>query len=128
MAYKIADGEPEFRLDIEAINKKYAKRKDDPRRCFTASFHVPYDCEFDSGHFKSIAKERCERFIEAMKKKGWDLISKIRVFEGEDAYNIDSNVKLIEKKNHRVAGIFQMASTPTPLVLEIPEGLTKTGN
>ena len=127
MAYKIATGEPEFKLDIDAINKKYRARKDDPR-CFTASFHVPYYCPFDSGHFKSIAKERCERFIEAMSKKGWDLISRLRVFEGETAHDINTNEELIDKRNHRVAGIFQLASTPKPMRLEVPEGLAKTGN
>tara|TARA_Y100000310_G_C20689057_1_gene820996 strand:- start:163 stop:591 length:429 start_codon:yes stop_codon:yes gene_type:complete len=124
--YRVAaNQQPEFLIDTAAVNAKYAAIRHDPRRWWTGSFHAPYDCIFGSDAFVKLARERCNRFVDAMKKRGWDLISKLKVYEMGKARDINSNVVLLDKLNYNVKGVFQLAETPKPMRTEIPPGLVK---
>lgn len=117
--------EPQFLLDTAAINAKYAKTADDPRRWWTGTFQTPFDCAYRSEAFEKIARERCSRFIDAMRKKGWDLVSRLSVYGPQRAHDIDSNIVLLDKREYRVRGVFQLASTPKSVRFEIPPALVK---
>tara|TARA_Y100000310_G_C20237501_1_gene603053 strand:+ start:169 stop:600 length:432 start_codon:yes stop_codon:yes gene_type:complete len=126
MRYRVATNtEPEFLIDTAAINAKYAAIRHDPRRWWTGTFHAPYDCQFGSDAFAQLARERCSRFVAAMQKRGWDLISKLKVYEMGRARDIETNAVLLDKRNYNVKGVFQLAETPKPSRIEIPAGLVK---
>lgn len=125
MNYTAVNTEPEFLLDTAAINHKYAAIKHDPRRWWTGSFHAPYDCAYASPSFQTIAQERCGRFVEAMRKRGWDLISRLKVSGPDKARETDTNAILLDKLQYYVKGVFQLAETPKPVRVEIPPGLVK---
>lgn len=117
--------EPQFLIDTAAINAKYAKTAGDPRRWWTGTFQTPFDCVYRSDAFEKLARERCGRFINAMHKKGWDLVSRLSVYGPQRAHDIDSNIVLLDKREYRVRGVFQLASTPKPVRLEIPPDLVR---
>lgn len=117
--------EPEFLIDTEAINKRLRETKEDPRRWFVGSFFAPYDCVYKSDSFRALAKERTSRFIDAMRKKGWDIIEAPQVFGPFEARNIDSGAVLLDQKEYRVRAVFQLQETPKLIRDEVPSGLVK---
>lgn len=120
--YREASMEPRFLIDTAAINRKYAKRKDDPRRMFEACFRT--NKGITPGQLDTIAREAIGRFIEAFRKKGWDLYSRVSVYKADSCRDIDNpGVVLLDKDEYRARAIFRMASTPKPIREEVPSGL-----
>jgi hypothetical protein len=115
--------EPEFLIDTAAINRKYASRKDDPRRTWTGTTQLPYDCEGES-RVKALY-EACGRFINSMKKRNWDLIGKLYVDPPTTAYDIDTSIPLLDKREYHIRGVFQFQEPLRPARIEIPSGLVK---
>jgi hypothetical protein len=124
MSYRVAGTEPQFLIDTEALNAKYAKRRDDPRRMFEGAFRMPKGAS--AQQLERVAREAIDRFIEAMRKKGWDLYSRVSVYKADMCRDIDNpSVVLLDKDEYRARAIFKMASTPVRVREEVPPGLVK---
>jgi hypothetical protein len=120
--YRMSATEPEFLIDTVAINRKYAARKDDPRRTWTGAYRAPKGCSPDQ--FERISQEACHRFVEAMRKKGWDIYGKPQVHGPRKARDLDGLV-LLDMDEYLICIVFKLASTPKPIHDEVPTGLIK---
>ncbi len=114
--------EPDFLVDVDAINKRYRQREGDPRRAWTGTFQAPKSHQMST--FESVAKERCNRFIDSMKKRGWDLKSKLQIYGPFAAYDIRDRVLLLDMAEYRVRGIFQL-DKPKVQRIEVPAGVVR---
>jgi hypothetical protein len=123
--YRLRDQsqEPQFLIDTEAINKRLAAHRKDPRRVFTGSFRVPKGAS--PGELDRIAREAIGRFIDAMLKKGWDLYSRVSVYPNGTAHDIDSSIPLLDKDEYLAKAVFKLANTPKLIRDEVPSGLVK---
>jgi 3-methyladenine DNA glycosylase/8-oxoguanine DNA glycosylase len=113
--------EPQFLIDTDAINQKYAARADNPYRWWTGTFHAPREMSGEILRRKTY--ESCHRFIEAMAKRNWVLTGKLRVSPPQTARDISTNVTLLDKYEYRVRGIFKLDESPKTIRTEIPSGL-----
>jgi len=114
--------QPDFLIDVEAINRKYAARKGDPRRVWTGTFQSPKDAS--KTVFESSSKEKCNRFVDAIGKRGWDLVSGLKVYGPFVCYDIRDKVLLLGTDEYRVSGVFRLRK-PKPVRTEIPVGLVR---
>ena len=121
--YKIQSTEPEFLIDTAAVNKRLAAQRADPRRWWTGTFRAPKECT--RAQLQSTARESCNRFVQAMLKKGWDLIGKFYMYGPNTARDLESGAVLLDKNEFLVKAVFQMAETPKTVRLELPPGIVK---
>jgi len=115
----------DYSIDTAAINAKYAKIADDPRRLKTGTFTAPVEVAYRSESFKRMARAACSVWIDALKKQGWDLISPPKVYGPRKSYDLDTNILVLDRKEYLIKGIFMLASTPRTERIEIPPGLVK---
>ena len=93
--------EPNFLLDVDAINRKYAEHKENPNRQWTGVFTAPRGCS--DQQFERIAYDACKRWIDAMQKRQWALIGKLHVSNTPYlARDIDTQVGLLDRYEYRV--------------------------
>lgn len=124
MAYKVATTtEPNFLLDTVEINKKYSAYKDDPRRYQSGTFRAPKGC--NTGQLANIGRERGYRYIDVMRKKGWDLVGKLKAFGPKPARDLATGVIVLDEDEYVLLGLFQLAERPKPMPLEVPTGLIR---
>tara|TARA_Y100000310_G_scaffold314725_1_gene364378 strand:+ start:75 stop:449 length:375 start_codon:yes stop_codon:yes gene_type:complete len=107
----------DFNLDVAALNRKYAASKDDPRRTWTGTFQVPKG--ISQSMFERLSQARCGRFVEALNKKGWDLIGRLQVFGPFACHDLQTAVVLLDQNEYRVRGPFRLRK-PEPVRIEIP--------
>ena len=115
--------EHEILIDTAAVNAKYAKYRDDPRRWWTGVTQADSDCQGESLQRKLY--EASGRFIEAMGKRGWDLQGKVYVAPAHSVRDMATGAVILGKFEYAIRGLFKMAHTPKPDRIEIPAGLVK---
>ena len=114
--------EPDFLVDVDAINARYKQREGDPRRAWTGTFQAPKDASTNT--FQSTAKERCNRFIDSLLKRGWELKSKLQIYGPFAAYDIRDRVLLLDMAEYKVRGVFQL-DKPKAQRIEVPYGVVR---
>lgn len=114
--------EPEFLIDTAAINRKYAAQRDNPHRTWTGVTQVDVDCagEILKRHLYSA----CGRFIDAMRKRNWDLVGRLFVGSPHQARN-DNGILLLGRVEYSIRGGFKFTEPLRPLRTEVPSGLVK---
>ena len=112
----------EFLLDTTKTNQRYAATNHDPRRKLVGTYKVPRDVNV--GQFQGISRESCNKFVDVLDKKGWTLISKLRVAGPFPAHDLDTGIALLDRHEYRVEGLFQLRD-PKPVRIEIPGGLVR---
>ena len=115
--------EPEFLLDTVAINAKYRKRREDPRRQWTGTTQVDADCQGEM--LKRRLYEVTNRFLIAMQKRDWELYSKVHITGPFRAYDFNSALPILGKVEYHLRATFKLTAPLRPLPLEIPTGLIK---
>ena len=115
--------EPQFLIDTVAINRKYAAMKHDPRRWWTGVFQAPVGCS--DGQRRRLAYDACGRWIEAMKKRRWDLVGRVSMYGPRRAHDINTNITLLDREEYILRAVFKLADTPVTELIEIPTGLIK---
>jgi hypothetical protein len=115
--------EPDYTIDVNALQLKYDKRRNDPRQIHYGSFSL--DSEIQGGRLEQESNTACSRFEQAMIKKGWDLASQFNVVGPFSSHDIDSNLVLLGRSEYRIRAVFKPQNTPKPVRIEIPTGLVK---
>ena len=113
---------PDFLVNTDAINRKYAKRRVDPRRVWTGTFHAPVDAS--EGQLDNISKERCERCVTALDKRGWEFLGRIDVKGPFAAYDLVSGMVLLDQREYRIQAGFELRK-PQPVRIEIPHSVIR---
>lgn len=113
-------GEPDYLIDTARLNRKLARRANNPYREHTCAFPVPKT--MDRWAFERRAKQALGTFLETMEKEGWVLVSKLR-FERRDGFHDLEQGAMPDCWEYRVTGLFK--TTPKPLRIEVPPGLVK---
>ena len=118
---KLPKHDLDYMLDVTALNKKMADRKDNPYRWRIGSFHVPK--AISGAMFVKASQEASKKFVQAMEKKGWKLESKLQVYGRFPAYDLLSEGILLDMDQYRIRGIF--STIPKPVKIELPEHLVR---
>lgn len=116
-------GEPDFLIDTEAVNAKYRARSGDPRRTWTGTTLVDQDCKGDL--LQKRLYEAGGKFIQAMAKKGWDLIGKVKIKGPFTARDIETNAVLMGKNEWHLEAAFRLQSAPRTIRTELPPGVVR---
>jgi hypothetical protein len=116
--------EVNFLIDTAAINRKYRARQDNPHRTWTGTTTVPRDAT--QGQIKSIIYDACNRYLVAMEKRNWNLVSKLRVRANGTAYDMLSNLPLLDKIEYTITGIFKFMEAPRTIRTEIAAEMVQT--
>ena len=95
----------EILLDTAKIQQRLDRRKDNPYSRLEGSCHVPVDAS--SGLKKSHIKGTTNTFLEAMDKRGYTLVSQLRLFGPYEAVELDTSKPLPEMEEWRVRGVFK---------------------
>ena len=95
----------EILLDTAKIQQRLDRRKDNPYSRLEGSCHVPVDAS--SGLKKSHIKGTTSTFLEAMDKRGYTLVSQLRLFGPYEAVELDTSKPLPEMEEWRVRGVFK---------------------
>lgn len=114
--------EPEFLIDTAAINRKYAARRDNPHRTWTGVTQVDIDCTGEM--LKRRLYDACGRFIEAMRKRNWDLVGQVYVGDPHQARD-EHGVPSLGKVEYRIKGGFKFTEPLRAARIDIPTGLIK---
>ena len=110
--------EPDFNIDVAALNAKYGGvHNDDPRRAMSGTFSVPKGMSMTM--FERLVHDRSSRFVDGLAKKGWTLISKLQMFGPFPYHDRQNGLVLLDQNEYRLRGAFQLAR-PKPVRIEIP--------
>lgn len=111
--------ELDYLLDTTAINKRIADQKDNPFRWRVGSFQVPKGVSGET--LKKHCRKACDKFVSAYERQGWQLASKVQVYEGEPyAYDIRDGIPLLDMQEMRVRAIFKLTKEPQKIRIELP--------
>ena len=114
--------EPEFLIDVDGIDRKHALYHDNPYRVWTGVTQVDIDCVGDV--LARTLYGACQRFVEAMHTREWDLDGKILVGNPQQASN-DDGTAVSGKVTYEIRGGFKYASPLKLIRTEIPTGLIR---
>ena len=114
----------EILLDTAKIQRRLDRRKDNPYSRLEGSCHVPVDAS--SALKKSHIKGTTNTFLEAMDKRGYTLVSQLRLFGPYEAVELDTSKPLPEMEEWRVRGVFKK-DKPEFTRIEIDPALIKQG-
>ena len=92
-------------VDTAKIQQRLDKRRDKPYSRLEGSCHVPIDAS--SGLKKSHIKSTTNTFLEAMEKRGYALVSQLRLFGPYEAVEMDTTKPLPAMEEWRVRGVFK---------------------
>ena len=95
----------EILVDTAKIQQRLNKRKDNPYSKLEGSCHIPVDAS--SGLKKSHIKSTTNTFLEAMEKRGYALVSQLRLCGPYEAVELDTSKPLPEMEEWRVRGVFK---------------------
>lgn len=110
--------EPNFLIDTAAINRKYAARADNPYRTWTGATTVPYDCTGET--LKKMLYDASGRFLEAMDKKNWTLVSKLRIRDNGFSRDGVTGLPMMDKVEYVIVGIFKYVHSTEMIRTELP--------
>jgi len=111
-------------LDVTAINKKMADRKDNPYRWRVGSFHVPKNLPPEM--FNRVCREAINRWLPMYEKEGWTLASKVQVYGKWPARDLMTGAVLLDRDEYRARAIFKADQKLKKTVRTyIPESLIK---
>ena len=95
----------EVLVDTTKIQQELDKNKDNPYSRQEGSCHVPTDAS--SGLKKSHIKNTTNTFLGAMDKRGYALVSELRLFGPYEAVEIDTSKLLPDMEEWRIRGVFK---------------------
>ena len=95
----------EILVDTSKIQQRLDRRKDNPYSRLEGSCHIPVDAS--GGLKKSHIKSTTNTFLEAMDKRGYTLVSQLRLFGPYEAVELDTSKPLPEMEEWRVRGVFK---------------------
>ena len=95
----------EVLLDTAKVQQRLDKSKDNPYSRLEGSCHVPIDAS--NGLKKSHIKGTTNTFLEAMDKRGYALVSELRLFGPYEAVEMDTSKPLPEMEEWRIRGVFK---------------------
>ena len=95
----------EILVDTAKIQQRLDKRRDNPYSRLEGSCHVPIDAS--SGLKKSHIKSTTSTFLDAMDKRGYALVSQLRLFGPYEAVEMDTTKPLPDMEEWRVRGVFK---------------------
>ena len=108
----------DYLLDTTALNKKLADRKESPYRWRTGSFQVPSGITGEM--LKKACKAAIDKWITVFSKQGWELASKVQVYNGQSpAYDILAGVPILDRREMKVRAIFK--TNPKPVRIYLPD-------
>lgn len=108
-----------YLLDITALNERYENSKDNPYRWQVGSFRVPKWITREER--KRICKVAIDKWIGAIEERGWQLKSKVQVYNGQPfGYDIMTGVTMLDQEELRVRAIFKNILSPKSIKIEIP--------
>ena len=95
----------EILVDTAEIQQRLDKRRDNPYSRLEGSCHVPIDAS--GGLKKSHIKNTTNTFLEAMDKRGYALVSQLRLFGPYEAVEMDTSKPIPDMEEWRVRGVFK---------------------
>lgn len=113
--------EPDYLLDTNALNAKYALRNQNPLRYITGRFDAPDGMSKEG--FERLAKQMSVKFVESMGKRGWTLMTDLRVKGPQYSRDMGTGAVLLGQHTFQVAGTF--ATVSQPVRLELPPGIVR---
>jgi len=114
---ELPKGNLDLLLDVTALNKKLADKRNSPYRWRTGSFQVPI--AITSEMLKKVCKDKIDKWLTVFEKQGWQLASKVQVYPGHNPYfDIKLGVPILDRKEICVRAIFK--TNPKPLKIFIP--------
>ena len=96
---------PGEKIDVGKIQRHLNANKDNPYTVLEGSCHLPIDAS--SGLKKSHIKGSANKFLEAMDKKGFALVSRISLLGPFPAVEMDSDTLILGQEEWRVRGVFK---------------------
>ncbi len=81
--------------------------------------------DIGKGALRDKTYQSCGRFIEAMKKRRWDVVGKCYVYGPYPAHDIDSSAIILGEVEYQIRAVFQLADTPKIVRDEVPTGLIR---
>jgi hypothetical protein len=113
---------PDFLLDTARINAKYARRKDNPLRIRTGSFHLPKEMK---GPTLVRAQDGATgAFVRAFEQRGWVLQDHVQLEGPFQAYT-EARLPILDKYEWRCAGTFKGVQTQEEVRIELPPGIVR---
>ena len=92
-------------LDVDKVQQKLDRNKDNPYSRLEGTCHIPIDAS--SGLKKSHIKSTTNTFLETMHKRGYTLVSPIKLFGPYPALEIDTIKPLEDMEEWRGRGVFK---------------------
>jgi len=92
-------------LDVGKVQQKLNRKRDNPYSRLEGSCHIPKDAS--SGLKKSHIKSTTNTFLETMHKRGYALVSPIKLFGPYPALEIDTIKPIEDMEEWRVRGVFK---------------------
>ena len=110
----------EILIDTSRVNNKYSGYN--PYTVMQGSCHIPRDAS--EGLKQAHMKEMGGTFIDAMGKKGYTLTSPLRFLGPFDAFELETNIPLLDMHEWRMKGIFKQ-DKPEFTRIELDPSLVK---
>ena len=92
-------------LDVGKVQRKLDKNRDNPYTKLEGSCHIPIDAS--RGLKKSHIKSTTNTFLENMHKRGYALVSPIRLFGPFPALEMNTDKAIEDMEEWRVRGVFK---------------------
>ena len=96
---------PKTKIDVGKIQRHLDANKNNPFTVLEGSCQLPADAS--QGLKKSHIKGTTNKFLEAMDKKGFALVSRLSLLGPFPAVEMNSDIVMLEKEEWRVRGIFK---------------------
>ena len=113
------------KIDVSKIQRHLNANKDNPFTVLEGSCQLPADAS--SGLKKSHIKGTTNKFLEAMDRKGFDLVSRISLLGPFPAVELDSDIVILGQEEWRVRGVFKK-DKPEFTRIELDPALVKGAN
>ena len=92
-------------LDVGKVQQRLNKKRDNPYSRLEGSCHIPIDAS--RGLKKSHIKSTTNTFLETMYKRGYTLVSPIRLFGPYPALEMNTTKAIEDMEEWRVRGVFK---------------------
>jgi hypothetical protein len=114
--------QPDFLLDTTKINTKYARRKDNPLRIRTGSFHLPK--EMKGRTLEKAQDGAMGAFVQAFEQRGWVLQDRVQL-EGPFQARTEDRIPILGTNEWRCVGTFKGVQTQQDIRIELPPGIVR---
>ena len=105
-------------LDVAVMQRAYHPDRAQHPRQFEATFRCPTGMA--QRHFEAQAHGAVGHWVSVMSKKGWDLVSEVRIRPGiYPAPDLRTNIPLLDQREFIVTASF-VCRAPKPVRIELP--------